>query len=109
MRHIGEEFVRHKGIEMEIYKPNGILEDAGCPRVHLAPVIDANLATYPHLGNVKPRAATGIKVRKAPGALVWINLPFSQVKMTDIEGFTLSLRSDLIVLLNATAPRRLCF
>ncbi|REE17156.1 integrase [Paraburkholderia sp. BL27I4N3] len=87
IRYMREECVRHKGFEMETYKLNGMLEDAGCARVDLRPIIDANLAAYPHLGNVTPRTPTGIKVRKGYGALAWINLPFARVKTTDIESF----------------------
>ncbi|ARL23942.1 site-specific integrase [Burkholderia pseudomallei] len=86
-RYIREECVRHKGFEMETYKLNGMLEDAGCPRVDLAPVIEANLAVYPHLQNVKLRTPTGIRVRQGSSALAWLNLPFAQVKTTDIEAF----------------------
>jgi integrase len=87
VRFVREECPRHKGFEMETYKLNGMLEDAGCPRVDLAPVIAANLALYAHLRNVKPRTPTGIQVRKGSSALAWINLPFAQVKTTDIEDY----------------------
>ncbi|MEX3944824.1 tyrosine-type recombinase/integrase [Paraburkholderia sp. BR10937] len=87
VRFIREECPRHKGFEMETYKLNAMLEDAGRPRVDLAPVLDANLAIYPHLRNVKLRTPTGIKVRRGSSALAWINLPFAQVKTTDIEDY----------------------
>lgn len=104
VRYIREECVRHKGFEMETYKLNGMLEDGGCPRVDLAPVIDANLAVYPHLQNVTPRTPTGIQVRKGSNAIAWINRPFAQVTTTDIEGY---LRDRLEDVQPATVDREL--
>ncbi|WP_250473079.1 site-specific integrase [Caballeronia sp. GAFFF1] len=104
VRYIREECVRHKGFEMETYKLNGMLEDAGCARVDLAPVIAANLATYPHLENIKLRTPTGIQVRKGSSALAWLNLPFAQVKTTDIEAF---IRERLEEVQPATVDREL--
>lgn len=104
VRYIREECVRHKGFEMETYKLNGMLEDAGCSRVDLAPVIAANLATYPHLENIKLRTPTGIQVRKGSSALAWLNLPFAQVKTTDIEAF---IRERLEEVQPATVDREL--
>jgi integrase len=104
VRYMREECVRHKGFEMETYKLNAMLEDAGRSRVDLAPVIDANLTIYPHLKNVKARTPTGIKARKGSSSVEWINKPFAQVKTTDIEGY---IRGRVLDAKPATVDREL--
>lgn len=83
VRYIREEAPKHKGFEMEAYKLNALLEDAGCPRVDLNEVIQA----FPRLANTKIRTATGAKMRESANNVEWVNKPFAQLEPTDFEDY----------------------
>lgn len=82
-RYIREEAPKHKGFEMEAYKLNALLEDAGCPRVDLQEVIK----DFPRLAGMKIRSASGTKMRESASNVEWVNKPFAQLVPTDFEDY----------------------
>jgi integrase len=97
-RYIREEAPKHKGFEMEAYKLNAMLEDAGCPRVDLSEVIKA----FPRLANTKLRAPTGTKMRESASNVEWVNKPFAQLEPTDFEDY---IKERLEVVAGSTVDR----
>lgn len=82
-RYIREEAPKHKGFEMEAYKLNALLEDAGRPRVDLKEVVK----DFPRLANTKIRTATGARMREASANVEWVNKPFATLEPGDFEDY----------------------
>ncbi|WP_175772425.1 site-specific integrase [Paraburkholderia phenazinium] len=87
VRYLREEAPRQKGFEMVAYKINGLLEDAGLPRVDPAEVLRAHPAPHPSLTVRAPRRATGATVRTPTGNLAWLHRSFAQLMPTDINDY----------------------
>lgn len=99
-RYLREESPKHKSFEMEAYKLNGMLEDAGCARVDLQALIQAD----PRLARAKQRKPTGARVRESGDTLHWLNKPFAFVEPTDFEDY---IKERLEVVAPATVDREL--
>lgn len=83
VRYIKEECPKHKSFEIEAYKLNGMLEDAGCARVDIQALIKSD----PRLATLKQRKPSGARVRESSDSLHWMNKPFGALEPTDFEGY----------------------
>lgn len=99
-RYIREEAPKHKSFEMEAYKLNGLLEDAGCARVNLEELA----ASHPRLKGKKLRQPNGAKMRESASTVEWIKKPFAQIEPTDFEDYV---NERLEVVAPATVDREL--
>lgn len=99
-RYIREEAPKHKGFEMEAYKLNGLLDDAGCAKVD----IDELASSHPRLKDKKLRQPNGAKMRESASTVEWIKKPFAQIEPTDFEDYV---NERLEVVAPATVDREL--
>lgn len=99
-RYITEEAPKHKSFEMEAYKLNALLEDAGVKRVNLADVLAKHLMKL----DKKLREPSGHKMRESATTVEWVNKPFAQLLPTDINDY---ISERLEVVMPATVDREI--
>jgi hypothetical protein len=99
-RYIREEAPKHKSFEMEAYKLNALLEDAGGERVNLHELA----ASHPRLAGLKLRVATSTKMRESATSVAWVNKSFALVEPTDFEEY---IKERLEVVMPATVDREI--
>lgn len=88
IRYLWEEAPRNKSFEVEAYKINAMLEDAGLPRQPIADIIAKHTNPCDKVRNMKPRKATGTRVRaSACSATKFILRPFATIVPVDFNDY----------------------
>ena len=83
VRYLREEAPRHKSFEVEGYKINALLEDAGLPREDTAAIVAAHPNPHPKVLSGKKRKATGVRVGQPSETGKFIRKPFAAVVPDD--------------------------
>ena len=87
-RYLWEESPRNKSFEVEAYKINAMLEDAGLPRQSIAEIVASHPNPSDKVKNMKIRTETGKQVRAgACSATRFILKPFAQIVPEDITEY----------------------
>lgn len=87
VRYLKEEAPRHKSFEVEGYKINALLEDAGLPRVELAAVVAEHPNPHPKIASMKMRKATGTRVGQPSETGKFIRKPFAAIVPDDFTDY----------------------
>lgn len=87
VRYLREEAPRHKSFEVEGYKINALLEDAGLPREDLAAIVAAHPNSHPKVATMKMRKSTGTRVGQPSEAGKFIRKPFAAVVPDDFTDY----------------------
>jgi len=87
VRYLREEAPRHKSFEVEGYKINALLEDAGLPREDLAAIVAAHPNPHPKVASMKTRKATGTRVGQPSETGKFIRKPFAAVVPDDFTDY----------------------
>lgn len=87
IRYLHEESPRHKSFEVEGYKINALLEDAGLERQDLAVILAAHPNPHPKVASMKIRKPTGMRVGQCSETSKFIRKPFSQIVPDDFEDY----------------------
>lgn len=87
VRYLREEAPRHKSFEVEGYKINALLEDAGLPREDLADIVAAHPNPHPKVASMKMRKATGTRVGQPSETGKFIRKPFAAVVPDDFTDY----------------------
>lgn len=87
VRYLREEAPRHKSFEVEGYKINTLLEDAGLPREDLAAIVIAHPNPHPKVASMKMRKATGTRVGQPSETGKFIRKPFAAVVPDDFTDY----------------------
>jgi integrase len=87
MRYLREEAPRHKSFEVEAYKINAMLEDAGLERQDLAAILAAHPNPHPKVVETKVRKPTGARVGCSSEASRFIRKPFAEVVPDDFTDY----------------------
>ncbi|WP_313704205.1 site-specific integrase [Massilia sp.] len=87
VRYLREEAPRHKSFEVEGYKINALLEDAGLPREDLATIVAMHPTPHPKVTSMKMRKATGTRVGQPSEAGKFIRKAFAAVVPDDFTDY----------------------
>ncbi|MDN2716867.1 site-specific integrase [Janthinobacterium sp. SUN120] len=87
VRYLREEAPRHKSFEVEGYKINALLEDAGLPREDLAAIVAEHPNPHPKVASMKMRKSTGTRVGQPSEAGKFIRKPFAAVVPDDFTDY----------------------
>ncbi len=87
MRYLREEAPRHASFEHDAYKINGLLEDAGLPRLDPGEIVRAHPAPHRKAKARAQRRRTGKTMRTPTLNLAWLHRPFAQLMPTDINDY----------------------
>lgn len=87
IRYLREEAPRHKSFEVEAYKINALLEDAGLARQDLAEIVAAHNNPHPKVASMKLRKATGTRVGQSSEASKFIRKPFATIVPDDFTDY----------------------
>lgn len=87
VRYLREEAPRHKSFEVEGYKINALLEDAGLPREDLAAIVAAHPNPHPKVASMKMRKATGTRVGQPSETGKFIRKAFAAVVPDDFTDY----------------------
>lgn len=87
VRYLREEAPRHKSFEVEGYKINALLEDAGLPRENLAAIVTVHPNPHPKVAGMKMRKSTGTRVGQPSEAGKFIRKPFAAVVPDDFTDY----------------------
>ena len=86
-RYLREEAPRHKGLLVEGYIINAILEDAGLPRVDIAAAYAAHKNPHPSLADKKFPKSTGKRMREASVTSRFILKSFAELEPMDFNDY----------------------
>lgn len=87
IRYLREEAPRHKSFEVEGYKINALLEDAGLPREDLVAIVATHPNPHPKVASMKMRKATGTRVGQPSETGKFIRKPFAAVVPDDFTDY----------------------
>lgn len=87
IRYLREEAPRHRSFEVEAYKINALLEDAGLERQDLAAIVAAHPNPHPKVAGKRVRKPTGACVREPSDAAKFIRKPFAEVVPADFTDY----------------------
>lgn len=87
VRYLREEAPRHKSFEVEGYKINALLEDAGLPREDLASIVAAHPNPHPKVASMKMRKATGTRVGQPSETGKFVRKPFAAIVPDDFTDY----------------------
>ena len=87
VRYLREEAPRHKSFEVEGYKINALLEDAGLPRQDLAEIVAAHPNPHPRVAGMKFRRPTGIRVGQPSETSKFIRKAFAAIVPDDFTDY----------------------
>lgn len=87
VRYLREEAPRHKSFEVEGYKINALLEDAGLPREDLAAIVATHPNPHPKVASMKIRKATGTRVGQPSETGKFIRKPFAAIVPDDFTDY----------------------
>lgn len=87
IRYLREEAPRHKSFEVEAYKINALLEDAGLERQDLAAIVATHPNPHPKVAGKRVRKATGACVREPSEAAKFIRKPFAEIVPDDFTDY----------------------
>jgi integrase len=87
IRYLREESPRHKSFEVEGYKVNAILEDAGLPREDMGAILAAHPNPHPALKDKQMRKPTGARMREPSDASRFVRKSFADVGPEDFEDY----------------------
>ncbi len=87
IRYLREEAPRHKSFEVEGYKVNAILEDAGLPREDMGAILAAHPNPHPALKDKQMRKPTGARMREPSDASKFVRKSFADVVPEDFEEY----------------------
>ncbi|CAJ3729190.1 integrase [Burkholderia pseudomallei] len=87
IRYLREEAPRHKSFEVEAYKINAMLEDAGLPRLDLGEIVTQHKNPHPKVAAMKLRKATGTRMGRASEASKFIRKAFATVVPDDFTDY----------------------
>lgn len=87
VRYLREEAPRHKSFEVEGYKINALLEDAGLPREDLAAIVAAHPNPHLKVASMKKRKVTGTRVGQPSETSKFIRKPFAAVVPDDFTDY----------------------
>jgi integrase len=87
VRYLREEAPRHKSFEVEGYKINALLEDAGLPREDLAAIVAMHPNPHPKVASMKMRKATGTRVGQPSETGKFIRKPFAAIVPDDFTDY----------------------
>ena len=87
IRYLHEESPRHKSFEVEGYKINALLEDAGLERQDLTPIVAAHPNPHPKVAGMKIRKPTGTRVGQCLETSNFIRKPFAQIVPDDFKDY----------------------
>ena len=86
-RYLREEAPRHKGLEVEGYIINAVLEDAGLPRVNIEQAHAEHKNPHPSHATKKFRKPTGKKMRVASVTSCFVLKSFADLQPTDFNDY----------------------
>lgn len=87
IRYLREEAPRHKSFEVEGYKINALLEDAGLPRQDLAVILAAHPNPHPKVAGMKIRKPTGARMGQASESGKFILKGFAEIVPDDFTDY----------------------
>lgn len=87
VRYLREEAPRHKSFEVEAYKINALLEDAGLARQDLAEIVAQHPNPHPKVAGMKLRKATGARMGQASESSKFIRKPFADIVPDDFTDY----------------------
>lgn len=87
IRYLHEESPRHKSFEVEGYKINALLEDAGLPRQNLAEIAAAHPNPHPKVAGMKFRKPTGARMGQPSTASKFIRKAFAAIVPDDFTEY----------------------
>lgn len=87
VRYLHEEVPRHKSFEVEAYKINAWLEDAGLQRQDLAEIVAKHPNPHPVVAKAKLRKPTGARMGQASEATKFIRKSFAEIVPDDFTDF----------------------
>jgi integrase len=87
IRYLREEAPRHKSFEVEAYKINAQLEDAGLERQDLAAIVVAHPNPHPKVASMRVRKPTGTCVREPSDAAKFIRKAFADIVPEDFTDY----------------------
>jgi len=104
IRYLREEAPRHKSFEVEAYKINALLEDAGLLRQDLGEILAAHPNPHPKVAGMKIRKATGARMGQPSESGKFIRKSFAEVVPDDFTDY-IDDRSQTVAL--ATVDREI--
>ncbi|WP_322035234.1 site-specific integrase [Burkholderia cenocepacia] len=87
VRYLRDEAPRHKSFEVEAYKINALLEDAGLARQDLAEIVAQHPNPHPKVAGMKLRKATGARMGQASESSKFIRKPFADIVPDDFTDY----------------------
>ena len=87
IRYLREEVPRHKSFEVEAYKINAWLEDAGLERQDLNEIVASHPNPHPTVAKAKLRKPTGARMGQPPEASKFIRKGFAEIVPDDFTDF----------------------
>jgi len=86
-RYLHEESPRHKNFEIEGYKINALLEDAGLPRQDLSEILAKHKSPHPKLASKRLGKPTGRRVSQPSEYVAFILKPFAALVPDDFSDY----------------------
>ncbi|MCO4879917.1 site-specific integrase [Paraburkholderia caribensis] len=87
IRYLREEVPRHKSFEVEAYKINGWLEDAGLERQDLREIVTTHPNPHPSVAAAKLRKSTGARMGQSSETCKFIRKGFAEIVPDDFTDF----------------------
>lgn len=87
IRYLREEVPRHKSFEVEAYKINGWLEDAGLERQDLREIVASHPNPHPKVANATLRKPTGARMAQPSETCKFIRKGFAEIVPDDFTDF----------------------
>ncbi|WP_345811821.1 site-specific integrase [Paraburkholderia sp. PREW-6R] len=87
IRYLREESPRHKSFEVEAYKINALLEDAGLERQDLAEIVARHPNVHPKVAAMKLRKPTGARMGQTSEASKFIRRSFAELVPDDFKDY----------------------
>ncbi|MFC4523246.1 site-specific integrase [Cupriavidus pinatubonensis] len=87
IRYLQEEAPRHKSFEVEGYKINALLEDAGFERQDLAKILAAHPNPHPKVASMKIRKPTGARMGQVSESGKFIRKGFAEIVPDDFTDY----------------------
>lgn len=87
IRYLHEEAPRHRSFEVESYKINAVLEDAGLPREDMAAILAAHPNPHPKWQGKQMRKPTGARMREPSEASRFVRKSFADVVPDDFMDY----------------------
>jgi integrase len=87
IRYLREEVPRHKSFEVEAYKINGWLEDAGLARQDLGEIVVSHPNPHPNVANAELRRPTGVRMGQPSETCKFIRKGFAEIVPDDFTDF----------------------